>query len=326
MGNVAEEPLIVAAPTAFKETLTPLQATDAIARGVRRVLPRARIVRIPVADGGDGTREVLGVGGTTRTARVLDPLGRPTRAPFTLVGTTAVVEMADASGLKLLRQEERDPEKTSTFGTGQLILAAFRAGARRILLGVGGSATVDGGEGALRALEDLRLCRRITVLCDVRTTSLEAPRVFGPQKGATPAAVKRLETRLRGFLPRRVWKRAGSGAAGGLAGGLAAHGAKLVPGADYFLRVLRFRRRIRGARLVLTGEGRFDRTSLAGKIVGAVLRACGRIPCVVLCGRCEVPSVPSVQLETLAGSPDRARREAARWLARAAEVAARSCR
>ncbi len=237
--------------------------------------------------------------------------------------------MADASGLKLLRAGERNPEKTSTYGTGQLMLAAFRAGARRVLLGVGGSATVDGGEGALRALKDLRLCRKVIVLCDVRTPFLDAPRVFGPQKGASPTGVRRLEKRLRIFadsLPRDVRKLPGSGAAGGLAGGLAAHGAKLVPGAEFVLKSLRFRRRIRGARLVLTGEGRFDRTSLEGKIVGAVLRACGRIPCVVLCGRSEVSSVHSVQLETLAGSSERARRHAARWLALAAEVAAGSCR
>lgn len=302
-------PRIVVAPTAFKETFTPGEAARAIARGVRRALPRARVELLPVADGGDGTREVLSTGGRTRTARVLDPLGRPIRAPFTIRGDVAILEMADASGLKLLDRSERDPEKTTTFGTGQLIAAAFRAGARRVLLGVGGSATVDGGEGALRAIGDPRLCRRITVLCDVSTKLLDAPRVFGPQKGASPAAVKRLEKKLRA-LPRRVWNLEGSGAAGGLAGGLAAHGARLVRGADYILRALDFRRRLRGASLVLTGEGRFDATSLEGKAVGAVIRACGRIPYVVICGSATISGHPVMELE---GRP-------------LAEVAARACR
>lgn len=309
MGDLAQEQLIVVAPTAFKGTLSPRDAARAMARGVRRTLPRARIVVLPVADGGDGTREVLSAGGRTRTAKVSDPLGRSILAPFTLLDGDAILEMADASGLKLLREDERDPETTTTFGTGELILAALHAGAKRVLLGVGGSATVDGGEGAVRALGDPRLCRRITVLCDVSTKLLDAPRIFGPQKGATPAAVKRLERRLRA-LPRSVWNLEGSGAAGGLAGGLAAHGAKLVRGAEFILRRLRFRDALRGASLVLTGEGRFDATSLQGKAVGEVIRACGPIPCVVICGSAAIGGPPVFELQ---GRP-------------LAEVAALACR
>jgi len=235
--------------------------------------------------------------------------------------------MADASGLKLLDAKERIPLRTTTHGTGQLLQAAFQAGARRVLLGVGGSATVDGGLGAIEAMDDPRLCRPITVLCDVNTRFLDAPRVFGPQKGATPSAVNRLERRLRALAERwRIPDLPGTGAAGGLAGGLAAHGARLVPGSEFILRRLAFRRHVRAAALVLTGEGHFDPTSLAGKAVGAVLRACGRIPCIVLCGQSKQVSVGNIQLAELAGSAERAIEEPAKWLSVAAEVAVRSGR
>ena len=257
--------------TAFKGTLTPTQACAA-----------ARIrdaIRIPVADGGDGTLDVLP--GHVRRATVTGPFGKPVSARFKLDGRTAVIEMAEASGLRLTR--ERDPLRATTRGTGELILAARRAGARRILLGVGGSATVDAGRGAMEVIDD---ATDVVVLCDVRTTLLDAPRIFGPQKGATAAMMRVLEARMR-ELPRRIWTLPGSGAAGGLAGGLASIGARLVAGSAYILRELSFRERTRRASLVITGEGRFDRTSLAGKATGAVIAA-SRAPVVVICGTSEL--------------------------------------
>jgi len=266
-------PRIVLAFTAFKGTLTPTQACAAAD------LPGA--ILLPVADGGDGTLDVLP--GRRRRARVTGPLGRPVWASFKIDGATAIVEMAEASGLRLVAPAKRNPLVTTTRGTGELVLAARRAGATRILLGVGGSATVDAGRGALEVLTD---ASDVVVLCDVRTTLLDAPRVYGPQKGATPSMIPRLEARMRA-LPRRVWRLAGSGAAGGLAGGLASIGARLVAGSGYILRELAFRQRTRRASLVITGEGRFDRTSLAGKATGAVIAA-SRAPVVVVCGTSEL--------------------------------------
>lgn len=257
--------------TAFKETLSPREACEAVADLVPDPL------LLPVADGGDGTLDVFP--GRWRRATVTGPLGVPVRARYRLDGRTAVLEMAQASGLKLVPKPRRNPMKTTTRGTGDLILAARRAGATRILLGVGGSATVDGGAGALELIED---ARDVTVLCDVETRLLDAPRVFGPQKGATPAMLPLLVERMK-RLPRRVWRLKGGGAAGGLAAGLASVGATLVAGSSYILDRLRFRERTRRASLVITGEGRFDRTSLGGKAVGAVIRA-SRAPVVVICG------------------------------------------
>ncbi len=332
MGVLAQEtagPIIVA-PTAFKGTLGPVRAARAICKGVLRILPGARILSIPVADGGDGTREVLAPESPLRKAPVHDPLGRKSEAPYALIGRTAIMEMAEASGLKLLSTRERNPESTSTFGTGELIRAAWEAGARRILLGVGGSASVDGGRGAIEAIGKARkICPAITVLCDVKTRFLDAPRIFGPQKGASPEAVERLVERLRewnGRLPRDVRRLQGGGAAGGLAGGLASFGARLVPGAAFILRHLHFTRKIRGASLLITGEGRFDSTSLQGKIVGEVLSKSKGIPHRILCGESSIKKTGIVEMSRLAGSQKKARRAPVHWLGRAAEVALRGGR
>lgn len=333
MGVLAEEParqVIVVAPTAFKGTLRPTQAARAIAAGIRRVLPDAKIVLIPVADGGDGTREVLAPDAPLRTVRVHDPRGRMIEAGYAFSDETAIIETAEASGLRLLLRRERDPETTSTFGTGQLILAAWKAGARRILLGAGGSATVDGGRGALEAIGDpKKICPAITVLCDVTTRYMDAPKIFGPQKGASPEAVGRLEEKLDAWnetLPRNVLRLKGGGAAGGLAGGLAAFGAKLAPGAPFVLRHLRFARRIRGADLLITGEGRFDETSTKGKIVGEVLARSKGIPRIIVCGESSINRPDVIQMALLAGSRRRATRAPTRWLCHATEVALRTCR
>jgi glycerate kinase len=312
---------IVVAPNAFKETFSPREAARLIAKGLRRALPHARLELVPLADGGDGTLEALraSLGGRLVSVRVTGPMGEPVRASYLRAGDTAVVEMARASGLRLVPPDRRDPLVATTRGTGELIAHAIRAGARRVLLGVGGSATVDGGRGAMEVLRPAD-CRRITILCDVENPLLGprgAARVFGPQKGATPAGVRVLERRLAAWareLRRRtgrdVSRVPGTGAAGGLPAALLAHGAKLVPGAGYILRRAGFPR---PCDAVVTGEGRVDRTSLGGKVVGTVLKL-SPAPVVVVCGRCEL-SLP--HFETGDRSPEalvRAAEGAGRWL------------
>jgi glycerate 2-kinase len=207
-------------------------------------------------------------------------------------GATAIVEVARASGLALLDERELDAERASTEGTGELIAAAVAAGAHEVLVAAGGSATTDGGAGAISAIEAAGGLRgaRLVVLCDVRTPFERAAEVFGPQKGADPDAVRRLTRRLhrqaRGFArdPRGMPM---TGCAGGLSGGLwAAFGARLVPGAAYVLDALGFDSRARAARAVITGEGRLDRQSLAGKAVGEVATRCRQsgVPCHAIVG------------------------------------------
>jgi glycerate kinase len=286
---------IVVAPNAFKETFSPREAARLIARGLRKALPDARLRLIPLADGGDGTLDALqaSLRGRRIRVRVSGPLGNPVDAFYLRAGRTAVIEMARASGLRLVPPELRDPLVTTTRGTGELISHAWKHGARRILLGVGGSATVDGGRGALDLVTP-EMARHITVLCDVEHPLL-GPRgaapVFGPQKGATPAQVKLLEIRLRDWaaeLKRRTGRDVGrirhGGASGGLSAGLAAYGARLVPGAEFILREAGFPA---PCDVVVTGEGCVDRTSLGGKVVGTLLRL-SPVPVILVCGRCEL--------------------------------------
>jgi glycerate 2-kinase len=265
------------APDSFKGTFDAAAVAAAIAGGIEAAGGEAD--RCPVADGGEGTMAVLlgALGGERRGARVHDPLRRPIEASFGLLGNgeTAIVEVAQASGLPLLAPEERDPERVDSFGTGELIVAAVAAGAKRVLLAAGGSATTDGGRGAIEALRQSDAT--IEVLCDVRTPYEEAARVFAPQKGASPEAVERLTERLDAFaaeLPRDPRGLPMTGAAGGLSGGLWAHGATLRPGADFVLDVLDFDARLARADIVVSGEGRFDSQSLEGKIVGAIASRC----------------------------------------------------
>lgn len=281
------------APDSFKGTFDAPTVADAITAGIEAAGGTAD--RCPVADGGEGTVEVLlgALGGERRTARVHDPLRRPIEASFGLLddGETAIVEAAQASGLPLLAPAERDPERADTHGTGELIAAAFAAGAKRVLLAAGGSATTDGGRGAIEALRESEgafvLCTssegqktsaaRIEVLCDVQTPYEDAARVFAPQKGAGPAAVKRLTERLDALaaeLPRDPRGVPMTGCAGGLSGSLWAHGAALRPGADFVLDALDFDARLARADAVVSGEGRFDSQSLEGKIVGAIAARC----------------------------------------------------
>ena len=275
---VPERPVLVA-PDSFKGTFRASEVAGAIGRGLERagLMPPDLC---PVADGGEGTIDVLlpRLGGELVAVAANDPLGRAIDGAFALVegGGTAIVETAAASGLSLVASDERDAWAASTYGTGELIAAAAQAGAAVIVVAVGGSATTDGGAGALEAIDDAGGLggARLVVLCDVRTPFEDAPKVFGPQKGADPATVSRLERRLDTLAsgwardPRGVPM---TGGAGGLSGGLwAVHGAALEPGAPWILDALDFDPRMRAARAVVTGEGRLDDQTLQGKLVGEI--------------------------------------------------------
>lgn len=272
-------------PDSFKGTLAAAEVAQAIGAGIEDAGGEADLC--PTADGGEGTAETVraAIGGETRTAAAHDPLGRPIEASFVLVedGTTAIVDTAAASGLSLVVPAERDAEAASTYGTGELIAAAIEAGAHRVLLAAGGSATTDGGLGAIEALRDRGLLPDsmppvpLTVLCDVTTSFENAARVFAPQKGADPATVDRLTERLDRIaaeLPRDPRRVPMTGCAGGLSGGLWAFGAELVPGAEFVLDLLGFADRLTAADAAVTGEGRIDSQSLEGKIVGQIAAAC----------------------------------------------------
>ena len=283
---------VLVAPDSFKGTFSASEAAAAVAAGIRSAGLDA--LEMPVADGGEGTAAVLG--GDEVAATVAGPLGDPVDAAFVLrADGSAVVECAAASGLGLVEEAERDAWAASTYGTGELIAAAVQAGAASVSVAVGGSATTDGGAGAIEALRETGVKpRRLEVLCDVRTPFEDAARVFGPQKGADPAMVKRLSERLSSLAssfpkdPRGVPM---SGAAGGLAGGLwAQFGARLVPGAPYVLDALGFDDAMRTALFVVTGEGRLDRQSLAGKAAGEVATRCRQsgVPCRAVVGSVEL--------------------------------------
>src|SRR6266540_464396 len=352
---------VVIAPQSFKGSADAVAVASAIARGVRRIWPRADCVELPLADGGEGTALALvrATGGEMRSARVHDPLGRDIDAQWGVLGdrVTAILEMAAASGLPLLRDDERDPRITSTRGTGELIVAAAASGAQRIVIGIGGSATNDGGAGMARAFgyrffdanggellegggalvrlariegqTDPRLIRpAIDVACDVRNPLLGpegATAVYGPQKGATPEIQRELEAALtryadvvEAFVGRDVRSVPGAGAAGGLGAGLIAFlDARLVSGSALVLDAVGFDKRLVGADLVITGEGRIDGQSIYGKLTHAVTLAAKRrgIPVVAVAGMIgpgheAMRSAGIEAIETLADASD-ADREAA---------------
>ncbi len=283
---------VVAAIDKFRGTATAADAAAAICRGAATVGwdCDAR----PMADGGEGTLDALG--GANRRTMVMGPLGDAVDADWRLSRRTAVIEMAHASGLALVGGAEgNDPIAASTHGTGELISAALEAGATRIIVGVGGSATTDGGLGALRALFPPARLRGVEMMvaCDVRTLFVDAAEVFGPQKGATPAQVELLRRRLErlaqiyiedyGVDVRAI---EGGGAAGGLAGGLAAIGASLASGFDLVANETDLADAIEGADLVITGEGFVDAQSFEGKVVGGVvdLASSLHVPVLVIAG------------------------------------------
>jgi glycerate 2-kinase len=322
---------VVVAPNAFKGSLTASQAAAAIALGVRDVFPAADVIEVPVADGGDGTVEALvsALHGDHLTADVKGPLGDPVQATYGLIdhGRTAVVELASASGLTLIPAERQDPRKASTFGFGQLLQAAHKAGATKIIAGIGGSATNDGSAGMAQALgyrlldaagvelspggaalarldridpsgfDPAWLLVDVMVACDV-TNPLTGPEgasvVYGPQKGADEAAVRELDAALAHFaavierdLGKRVADLPGSGAAGGSGAGLVAFlDAKLVPGAPLVVTASGLDEKLKGADLVITGEGRVDSQTAYGKAPGEVAKRAqaARIPVLLIAG------------------------------------------
>lgn len=231
-----------------------------------------------LADGGEGSIEVLG--GPNKTSLVTDPLGDPVRASWRLDGRTAFIEMAAASGLTLIGgAEANDPIAADTFGTGELIAQAIELGARTIYVFLGGSATTDGGFGALRAMPPAVRMKEIELIvaCDVTTRFTDAAVVFGAQKGASPAQVKLLTRRLERLCQVYgaeygvdVSSVPGAGAAGGLAGGLLAVGARIESGFDVLAEGVRLDELLAGADLVITGEGLLDDESFNGKVVGGV--------------------------------------------------------
>lgn len=269
------------APDSFKGTLAANEVAAALARGFARAGWEAE--RCPLGDGGSGTAAAMrsALGGQEVEVCTHDPLGREIVGRFLLLadGETTVVETACASGLALLADEERDPLVASTGGTGELIVAAARR-STRVLVAVGDSATNDGGTGALAAIANQGGIgsTELICLCDVSTPWELATATFAPQKGADEAAVAELQRRLEwiaGELPRDPRGVPHGGAGGGLAGGLWARlGARLVDGAAYVCDAVELDRRIAEADLVLSGEGRLDRTTLEGKVVSEVARRC----------------------------------------------------
>ncbi len=274
---------VLAAPDKFRGSATAPDVARAIARGAEAAGWRCR--ELPLADGGEGTLDALG--GANRSTRVAGPLGAPVEAAWRLDRELAVIEMARASGLALVGGAGRnDPLAASTRGTGELIAAAVQAGARRIVVGVGGSATTDGGLGAVEALAWAPLASRgvvVEVACDVQTTFVDAASVFAPQKGASSEDIAELTGRLRRLAERYrrelgadVEAVPGSGAAGGLAGGLAALGAILAPGFELVADRVGLDRALAECDVVVTGEGQLDDTSFAGKVVGGVVERAAR--------------------------------------------------
>ncbi len=266
-----------------------------------------------MADGGEGTAGVLrqALGGRTLPATASDPLGRrlELRAGLTMLGDgeTAVVETASASGLGLIPDDERDAVAASTFGTGELIAAAVQAGARKVIVAVGGTATSDGGAGAIEAIENAGGMEGagLLVLADVETPFERAAVDFGPQKGAGPEEVALLTRRLLELAPRLPRSPLGvprSGAGGGIAGGLwARYDAKLVSGAAYVLDSIDFDRRLAQSDLVIVGEGRLDRQSLEGKVVGEILSRAQEagVGCHAIVGGADLDDEVSFAFETI---------------------------
>lgn len=324
---------IILAPDSFKGTFSAPEVCRALEVGIRKACQDCEIVSYPLADGGEGTLDVLLrlLGGREIETEVLDPLNRPIGASFGLTSgkiSSAVIEMARSSGIILLQTAELNPWLANTYGLGQMIKTALDHEPGEIVITLGGSATVDGGTGMAEALgyrfldsdgreivmrggrilekiaaidssmADSRLGRvKVFALCDVinpLTGNLGAARIFGPQKGADPGMVEKLESgmqnlasRISEYLGRKVESLPGAGAAGGLGAAVVAFlGGELVSGIEYVLGKLEFSERISGADLIITGEGSYDSQSTRGKVVSGVLKAAENqnIPVAVVCG------------------------------------------
>lgn len=316
-----ERPTLLVAPDTFRGTLTAPAVVQAISAAAEPL--GWRVIGRPMADGGEGL--VAALGGANRASTVTGPGGAPVSAAWRLDDGTAVIECAAASGLLLAGGAQRnDPVGATSAGTGELVAHAVRAGARRVVVGLGGSACTDGGEGAVRAALHLLEGRRpaelgveLVAACDVSTPFLEAARVFGPQKGATPEQVElltaRLETVAEAYvadLGVDVRHTPGAGAAGGLGGGLLALGARLERGVDLVAAHIGLAQALATADALVTGEGTLDATSWTGKVVGGVLelaRAHQRkpgLPTLVLAGQVRPDALPVPAPMSAPGGPD----------------------
>lgn len=322
---------IIVAPDSFKGSLSALDAGNAIKEGIMRVMPEASIEVVPMADGGEGTVDALvsATGGRIIIEEVHDPLMKKIKAKYGILGdgSTAVIEMASASGLPLVPKEERNPMITTTYGTGELIKSALDQGCRKLIIGIGGSATVDGGAGVAQALGaklidkygnniafgggglefldqidvsdiDSRIYETETIVaCDVDNPLVGpkgAPAVYGPQKGATPEMVRKLDSFLNKYAD--IIKRdigvdiknvPGAGAAGGLGAGLIAFmKAKLNSGVEIVIEASGFEDRLKDADLVITGEGKIDQQTIYGKTPIGVAKTAKKygLPVIAICG------------------------------------------
>jgi glycerate kinase len=320
---------IVVAPDSFKGSLTSVEVARAIGTGWSRGRPDDTVLLCPLADGGEGTLEAIAAAGgwDWREATVQDPIRRPIVARWlcSADGRRAVVEMAEASGLSRLRPDERDPRVATSVGTGELLRAALDAGVESIMLGIGGSATTDGGRGILEALggriapNDIDLTGldgrlgsvALSVACDVSNPLLGpsgAAAVYGPQKGATPDDVAALDAALAAWADvleaateRRERDTPGAGAAGGVGFALLATQASfrsfaLAPGVDLVMTATDFDARLRGADLVITGEGRIDAQTAFGKTALGVARRAAEagVPCIAIGGGVEPDGISAL--------------------------------
>lgn len=298
---------VLAAPDKFKGTASAHEVASAIGHACWEL--GIDCVELPMSDGGDGLLAVLG--GANRTSMVTGPLGDPVTAAWRFADDTAVIEMAEASGLVVAGGKSRnEPLDATTTGTGELIDHALDLGARRIIVGLGGSATTDGGFGAIRAINAIARLKRVELLvaCDVTTQFSDAARVFGPQKGASKAEIKMLERRLDRLAQMFTEDFAfdvstvpGGGAAGGLGGALAALGGRLVSGVELVADEVDLFDHLEGGAehervdLVITGEGRLDSTSFDGKVVGGVasFAADAGVACAAVVGAADDAAVSS---------------------------------
>lgn len=326
---------ILVAPDKFRGSLEAAEVCDAIENGVKKAYPDAKVTTIPLADGGEGTSKILTrqANGSEVTITVMDPLNRPVKATYGLSEDhqVAFIEMAAASGLGLLKTDERNPLRTSTFGTGQLIVDALDRGVKKIILGIGGSATTDGGIGMAEALgysfkdseghtllpngqslekiasidkhnADPRLALvSVVVACDVTNPLFGkegAAFVYGPQKGADPEIVARLDAGLENLAQvgtrafgRDVSLVPGAGAAGGLgAGCMWFLDAELKDGISIVMEQCNIASLVEHADLVITGEGKVDEQTLAGKVVKGLAGLCRshHVPLAVVCGTLQI--------------------------------------
>ncbi|MBR3030606.1 MAG: glycerate kinase [Bacteroidales bacterium] len=293
---------IVLAPDSFKGCLSAAEVAAIMASALRELHPEWKIVELPLADGGEGTVDAVmsALGGKLLQAAVSDPLGRQVTARYGLCGELAVVEVAEACGLRHLAPEERNPLVATTHGVGELLLAARSQGASRFLIGLGGTATCDGGVGMMGVpglKEALEGCR-FELLCDVDNPFVGprgAARIFAPQKGASPADVEILEERMASLAQtmldetgKDVSNMPGAGAAGGLGGAFMAYfNAASVSGIERILSLVGFDSIVPGADLIVTGEGKSDLQTLSGKVPFGVLKRAHNIPVTLVSGRIE---------------------------------------